>query len=269
MSQPIANATELTNLRDALRSEAAKREADGHQCIRVCLGASCIASGAVKVKKALESELADRGMKDKVSIVGTGCLGPCSGGPAVMIDDVFYEKLTPQDAKDIVVEHLGRGHVVERLTHKRPDGRAVADAADMDFFKRQKKILLRHCGPDRPPSGLKITSPATAIKPLPARSIKPIPIMLSKPCIPRVFGAEAERVSRRGASGSSRARPPATANTSSATPMKATPARSWTAAFSKATRIASSKAWPSPAIPSAPSEVTSTSGPNIPWPSSG
>ena len=43
-------------------------------------------------------------------------------------------------------EHLGRGRVVERLTHKRPDGRAVANAADMDFFKRQKKIVLRNCG---------------------------------------------------------------------------------------------------------------------------
>ena len=63
-----------------------------------------------------------------------------------MIDDVFYENLKPQDAKDIVAEHLGRGRVVERLTHKRPDGRAVANAADMDFFKRQKKIVLRNCG---------------------------------------------------------------------------------------------------------------------------
>ena len=63
-----------------------------------------------------------------------------------MIDDVFYENLKPQDAKEIVVEHLGRGRVVERLTHKRPDGRAVANAADMDFFKRQKKIVLRNCG---------------------------------------------------------------------------------------------------------------------------
>ena len=63
-----------------------------------------------------------------------------------MIDDVFYEKLRPQDAKEIVSEHLGRGRVVERLTHKRPDGRAVANAVDMDFFRRQKKIVLRNCG---------------------------------------------------------------------------------------------------------------------------
>ena len=146
MSQTVASVKELTDLRDALRDGAARRAAEGHKCLRLCLGASCIASGALKVKAALEHELAEQQMGQRVSIIGTGCLGPCSGGPALMIDNTFYERLRPQDAKDLVTEHLGRGRVVERLTHKRPDGRAVANAADMDFFKRQKKILLRHCG---------------------------------------------------------------------------------------------------------------------------
>ncbi len=94
----------------------------------------------------MEQEIADQQMGEKVSVVGTGCLGPCSGGPALMIGNVFYERIGPEDAKEIVSEHLARGRVVERLTHKRPDGRAVANAADMNFFKRQNRILLRHCG---------------------------------------------------------------------------------------------------------------------------
>ncbi len=98
-------------------------------------------------------------MQQRVSIVGTGCLGPCSGGPALMIDDVFYEKLSPQDAKDIVTEHLGRGRVVERLTHKRPDGRAVANAADMDFFKRQKKDRAAQLRLDRPAADRRLHRP--------------------------------------------------------------------------------------------------------------
>lgn len=146
MTSMIANPQELTALRDALRAEHARLSADGHKCIRICLGASCIASGALKIKESLEKELAERQMENRVSIVGTGCLGPCSGGPALMIDEVFYENLKPQDAKDLVVEHLGRGRVVERLTHKRPDGRAMATTGDLDFFKRQKKIVLRNCG---------------------------------------------------------------------------------------------------------------------------
>ena len=172
MTQVLANPAELTALRDALCKREAALAADGHQCIRLCLGASCIASGALKLKAELERELAERQLQDKVAVVGTGCLGPCSGGPVLMIGDVFYEKLTPQDARDIVVEHFGpkkgtgpicrngpegashkldlspfpAGRIVERLTHKRPDGRSVPNAADMDFFKRQNKILLRNCG---------------------------------------------------------------------------------------------------------------------------
>ena len=91
-------------------------------------------------------QLADRRMEDKVEIVETGCLGPCSAGPSLMIGEVFYEKLQPEDAAEIVSEHLAKGRVVERLAHKRPDGRVVSNAAEMDFFKRQTKIVLRNCG---------------------------------------------------------------------------------------------------------------------------
>jgi NADH-quinone oxidoreductase subunit F len=146
MTKTIANVKELTALRNAVRAEKEKLAAAGHKQIRICLGASCIASGALKVQEALQAELSDRQLTKKVSIVGTGCLGPCSGGPALMIDDIFYENIRPQDVKDIVSEHLGRGRVVERLTHKRPDGRTVANAAEMDFFRRQKKVVLRNCG---------------------------------------------------------------------------------------------------------------------------
>ncbi|NLF08026.1 MAG: FAD-dependent oxidoreductase [Pirellulaceae bacterium] len=146
MTEKIANQGELTALRDALCKTEAAASAAGHLSIRVCLGASCIASGAEKVVKALENEIAERSLQDKVSIIGTGCMGPCSGGPVMMVGDVFYENIKPQDVKDIVAGHIGRGQVVDRLTHKRPDGRSVPHAAEIDFFKRQKKILLRNCG---------------------------------------------------------------------------------------------------------------------------
>ncbi len=146
MTTIIANVRELASLREAVRAEKQKCVDQGQKQIRICIGASCIASGAFKVKAALEEELADREMREGVSIVGTGCLGPCSGGPAAIIDNVFYENLRPQDAKEIVTEHIARGRIVERLTHKRADGRAVASAADMDFFRRQQKIVLRNCG---------------------------------------------------------------------------------------------------------------------------
>jgi NADH-quinone oxidoreductase subunit F len=146
MTRILANVEQLCTLRDSLRAEQERLAAAGHKQVRICMGAGCIASGAQNVRDAMEAELERCGWSDRVSVVGTGCLGPCSAGPTLMIGDVFYENLKPQDGAAIVTEHLVRGQVVERLTHRRPDGRNVAHAGEMDFFKRQAKIVLRNCG---------------------------------------------------------------------------------------------------------------------------
>jgi NADH-quinone oxidoreductase subunit F len=142
----ITTAEQLTALRNAICQQKAELAASGHKQIHVCMGASCIASGAVRVKAALEKELQDRSLAGWVSIVETGCMGPCSCGPALKIGDVFYERLQPEDARELVTEHILKGHIVDRLTHKRPDGRPMPGTPDMDFFKRQTKIVLRNCG---------------------------------------------------------------------------------------------------------------------------
>jgi NADH-quinone oxidoreductase subunit F len=133
-------------LRDATRAEKAALAAAGHKQILLCAGAGCIASGSLALKSALERELAQRGLAEKVSVVPTGCLGPCSAGPVVKLDDVVYGQLRVQDAAEIVADHVIKGRIVERLAHKRPDGKVQARAGDIDFFKRQTKIVLRNCG---------------------------------------------------------------------------------------------------------------------------
>jgi NADH-quinone oxidoreductase subunit F len=146
MSQIIATPQQLTEVRDRVRSEQAAKKAAGHKCVRICMGAGCIASGAEQIKQSIEAELQRNGIRDGVSVIGTGCLGPCSAGPTLLIDDVFYENVKPQDGAALVNDHVLRGQIVARLTHRRPDGRKVAHAAEMDFFKRQAKIVLRNCG---------------------------------------------------------------------------------------------------------------------------
>ena len=88
--------------------------------IRVCVGGGCIASGSLDVKAAFEEALKEQGLEGKISVVGTGCLGPCARGPVVMIgkDNVFYQKVRPDDVEEIVEKHLIGGKVVERLTWK-------------------------------------------------------------------------------------------------------------------------------------------------------
>src|SRR5574340_277763 len=137
MTQVIRSVSELTALRDSIRAQQAALANDHHQRVRLCMGASCIASGALAVRAAMEKELRAQGLSDRVALVETGCLGPCSAGPVLIIGDVFYEAVRPEDCQELVAEHLQKGRILDRLTHRRPDGRGIPHAAEMDFFKRQ------------------------------------------------------------------------------------------------------------------------------------
>jgi NADH-quinone oxidoreductase subunit F len=146
MSNILATADELRSLAEVARSQRKQRAEAGRLPIRICMGASCIASGAQSVKASLVAEMQQQGYTDKAHVSEVGCLGPCYGGPVMVIGDIFYEKLRPEDCRILVQQHLGKGQPVERLTHRRPDGRYIPRLDDMEFFRRQTKIVLARCG---------------------------------------------------------------------------------------------------------------------------
>jgi len=51
----------------------------------------------------------------------TPCLGVCAGGPIVVVypEGVWYAGVTPQLLERIVVEHLGKGQIVEEAVFHR------------------------------------------------------------------------------------------------------------------------------------------------------
>ncbi|MBU1855596.1 MAG: NADH-quinone oxidoreductase subunit NuoF [Verrucomicrobia bacterium] len=151
----IANVNELNQIRDAVKQHATARQSKENSRILVCIGGGCLASGSLLVKDALEQALKKRDLQDKVAVIGTGCLGPCSAGPVVLVgkDNVFYEQVTPQDAEEIVEKHIVGGAIVERLSRtSAANGKPTPKLADMDFFKKQVKIVLRNCGQIDPAS---------------------------------------------------------------------------------------------------------------------
>jgi len=117
--------------------------------ILVCAGAGCVASGSLEVSAALQQEIERQGLSKEAKVIETGCLGPCAVGPVAVIypDGVFYQNIKPEDAKEIVTEHLLKGRVVERLVRKSQDmSKAVPALNQIDFFKGQQRIVLRNCG---------------------------------------------------------------------------------------------------------------------------
>ena len=121
--------------------------------VLLCYGGACISSNADSVKGAMEKAIAKAGLQNEVDVITTGCMGTCELGPIMVIypEGVFYQKVKPEDAEEIVQEHLLKGRVVKRLFYKKPKTEEMVEMFnDIDFFKLQKKIALRNCGTVNP-----------------------------------------------------------------------------------------------------------------------
>ena len=117
--------------------------------ILVCGGTGCRASASKNIICRLEDCLKERALEDEVQVIATGCFGFCEKGPIVKImpDNTFYVQVKPEDAEEIVNEHIIKGRKVDRLLYKEPSKKVtVSDSKHMEFYKKQLRIALRNCG---------------------------------------------------------------------------------------------------------------------------
>jgi NADH-quinone oxidoreductase subunit F len=142
--QQIRTTADLESLSEFLLQ---KRD-PGKILIRIC-NTGCRARKSAKVIEAFENEVREQGLQDKVEIKKTGCHGFCEMGPIVVIEpeNIFYCRVKPEDAVDIVSETILNGNVVERLLWKNPDTEEfVKCEKDIPFYKKQKKNISFNCG---------------------------------------------------------------------------------------------------------------------------
>ena len=123
--------------------------------VLICGGTGCTSSGSKTLQKEFNKNIADFGLAEEVKLVQTGCFGLCALGPIVIVypDGTFYSRVTVDDVKEIVEEHLLKGRIVDRLVYKDTGAEEVVEAAaanvslsDTAFYKSQKRIVLRNCG---------------------------------------------------------------------------------------------------------------------------
>ena len=67
--------------------------------ITVCIGSSCHIKGSRQVVEELQYLIAQNGLKDKVELSGTFCMGKCQEGVCVTVDNAFFS-VAPETVKD-------------------------------------------------------------------------------------------------------------------------------------------------------------------------
>ena len=116
--------------------------------VLICGGSACSSSGSNNITAEFKKELEAAGLAGKVEVLQTGCLGFCEQGPIVKImpQGTFYVHVKIEDVKEIVSEHLVKGRVVGRLCYDPAQAKDPHAEANIPFYKKQFRIVLRNCG---------------------------------------------------------------------------------------------------------------------------
>jgi len=114
--------------------------------ISVCGGTGCQAYDCQSVKDAFQKELIKKKkLKEKVALKVTGCPGFCERGPLVTIlpQNIFYQKVKPEDVSEIISKTIQNGKKVERLLFEDSGAKQkLTSANEIPFYRSQMRVLL-------------------------------------------------------------------------------------------------------------------------------
>ena len=87
-------------------------------------GNTCPSQGGDAVHATLKRGAAAAGLKGIVRINHAGCMNQCGHGPMVVVypEDVWYARVTEEQARRIAREHLAGGRPVEACRYYAPPG---------------------------------------------------------------------------------------------------------------------------------------------------
>lgn len=119
--------------------------------IFIGMGTCGLASGADKVKKAIEEELKKQNIT--TLIVPTGCIGYCAKEPIVDIklpgkDRISYCEVVPKDIPDFIKTTIIDGNIYKKklLGTYGKGTELIPNINEIPFFMRQLKVVLENCG---------------------------------------------------------------------------------------------------------------------------
>ena len=112
--------------------------------VLISIDAGTIMAGARAVEKALVDEISKQGLSGEIAVLETGSIGATGQGVVIVVypEGLYYANVKPEDAADIVREHVQAGRVVERLCASDSQTNALQPkTTDIPFFTRQTQVV--------------------------------------------------------------------------------------------------------------------------------
>lgn len=74
--------------------------------IFVCVGSSCHLRGSAKIVELIKDAVKENNLEDKIKLSGAFCLGKCTEGVSIKIDDEIIFGVSPDNFDDIFKKHV-------------------------------------------------------------------------------------------------------------------------------------------------------------------
>jgi len=128
-----------------VRAKIIKGRSSKIPCIVIPSGTCCQARGSSEVVESFQKEIEKHSLRDNIALRTTGCGGFCQSEPNLIIypEEIYYQKVSPDDAEEVILETVLRGRVIDRLLYSDPNtGERFTHLNEIPFFKKQKRLLL-------------------------------------------------------------------------------------------------------------------------------
>lgn len=127
-------------------------EIEKYECsVYCCHSTGCKSSGSDDLIALIQKILEEKGLKDKVRVVATGCMGLCAQGPLIRVEikgkkDILFKRLNADATKAIMEKYVIPGLSAKGEVPVAKELEPYVLSLDLPFFTKQEKVVLKNAG---------------------------------------------------------------------------------------------------------------------------
>ncbi len=152
---------------DQMAEQEQARQSQFDQRVHCCISTACLSAGAGRTIHALRDSVEAASVGDEVEVVQTGCMGLCSRGPLVRVqeksgEEVYYADVDSECAEELIAKTVSWDQAKTKGQELSPELQPIRDrleaarrkrslkkhilSPDLPFFTKQFKVVLRDVG---------------------------------------------------------------------------------------------------------------------------